>query len=76
MAHSLPHDPLLIENNYILTTSQHSAEAYNFVQKIMGKNDVLVDGQKVIGLMLDHNVGVSHVKEICSVYLGELHLSS
>lgn len=46
----------------ILTTSQFSAEAYNFVQKIVGKKVVLIDGQKVAGLMLDHNVGVSRSK--------------
>jgi restriction system protein len=46
----------------ILTTSQFSTEAYEFVQKIVGKKVVLIDGQKVAGLMLDHNVGVSRSK--------------
>lgn len=46
----------------ILTTSQFSSEAYDFVQRIVGKKVVLIDGQKVAGLMLDHNVGVSRTK--------------
>jgi restriction system protein len=44
----------------ILTTSQFSGEAY--VQRIVGKKVVLIDGQKVAGVMLDHNVGVSRSK--------------
>jgi restriction system protein len=46
----------------ILTTSQFSAEAHEFVSKIVGKKVVLIDGQKVAGLMLDHNVGITRSK--------------
>jgi len=46
----------------ILTTSQFSAEAYDFIRRIVGKKVVLIDGQKVAGLMLDHDVGVSRSK--------------
>ncbi|MFN9986683.1 MAG: restriction endonuclease [Pirellula sp.] len=60
----------------ILTTSQFSAEAYEFVGKIVGKKVVLIDGQKVAGLMLDHNVGVTRskmyeLKEVSNDYFDE-----
>ncbi len=60
----------------ILTTSQFSAEAYEFVGKIVGKKVVLIDGQKVAGLMLDHNVGVIRskiyeLKEVSNDYFDE-----
>lgn len=46
----------------ILTTSQFSKEAYDFVGRIVGKKVVLIDGQKVADLMLEHNVGVTRSK--------------
>ena len=46
----------------ILTTSQFSKEAYDFVGRIVGKKVVLIDGQKVADLMLEHNVGVTRTK--------------
>lgn len=45
-----------------MTTSQFSAEAQDFVRRIVGKKVVLIDGQKVASLMLDHDVGVSWSK--------------
>ena len=46
----------------ILTTSQFSPDAYAFVGKIVGKKVVLIDGQNVADLMLEHNVGVTRTK--------------
>jgi len=46
----------------ILTTSQFSKDAYDFVGRIVGKKVVLIDGQKVADLMLEHNVGVTRSK--------------
>jgi len=42
----------------ILTTSQFSREAIDFVDRIEGKKVVLIDGPQLADLMIDHNVGV------------------
>ena len=42
----------------ILTTSQFSREAVDFVDRIEGKKVVLIDGPQLADLMIDHNVGV------------------
>jgi restriction system protein len=46
----------------ILTTSQFSKDAYEFVSKIVGKKIVLIDGQKLANFMIEHNVGTTTAK--------------
>lgn len=46
----------------ILTTSQFSREAIDFVDRIEGKKVVLIDGTQLADLMIDHNVGVLPTK--------------
>jgi len=46
----------------IITTSQFSKDAYDFIQKIVGKKVVLIDGEKVAALMLEYNIGVVRAK--------------
>lgn len=46
----------------IITTSQFSKDAYDFIQKIVGKKVVLIDGEKVASLMLEYNIGVVRAK--------------
>ncbi len=43
----------------ILTTSEFTKDARDFVDKIEGKKVVLVDGNMLTDLMLTHNIGVS-----------------
>lgn len=46
----------------ILTTSQFSREATDFVDRIEGKKVVLIDGAQLADLMIEHNVGVLPTK--------------
>jgi restriction system protein len=46
----------------ILTTSQFSREAIDFVDRIEGKKVVLINGPQLADLMIDHNVGVLPTK--------------
>jgi restriction system protein len=46
----------------ILTTSQFTKDALNFVERIEGKKVVLIDGAKLASLMIEHNVGVKPTK--------------
>jgi restriction system protein len=46
----------------ILTTSQFSRDAVEFVDRIEGKKVVLIDGTELADLMIDHNVGVLPTK--------------
>ena len=46
----------------ILTTSQFSRDATDFVDRIEGKKVVLIDGPQLAELMIDHNVGVLPTK--------------
>ncbi len=58
-----------------ITTSAFSAEARDFVSKV-GTKIVLVDGERLADLMIDHDLGVSttasyHIKRIDSDYFVE-----
>ena len=58
-----------------ITTSKFTSEALNYVKKI-DDNVVLIDGETLAQLMIDHNVGVSkvaeyYVKKIDSDYFTE-----
>lgn len=46
----------------ILTTSQFSRDAVDFVDRIEGKKVVLIDGPQLAELMIEHNVGVLPTK--------------
>jgi len=46
----------------ILTTSQFSKDAYEFINRIVGKKIVLIDGQKIADFMIEHNVGTTRTK--------------
>jgi restriction system protein len=46
----------------ILTTSQFSRDAIDFVDRIEGKKVVLIDGPQLAELMIEHNVGVLPTK--------------
>lgn len=43
----------------ILTTSSFSRDAEDYVQRIEGKKVVLIDGEELAKLMIDHNLGVT-----------------
>lgn len=58
-----------------LTTSKFTSEAHDYVSKI-GSKIVLIDGEQLAQLMIDHNVGVSlstsyEIKRIDSDYFSE-----
>jgi restriction system protein len=46
----------------ILTTSSYTREALDYVQRIEGKKVVLIDGERLADLMIDHGVGVTTTK--------------
>lgn len=46
----------------ILTTSQFSKDAHEFVDRIVGKKIVLIDGPKLADFMIEHNVGITKTK--------------
>ncbi len=46
----------------ILTTSQFTKDALDFVERIEGKKVVLIDGPQLASLMIEHNVGVNPTK--------------
>ncbi|MCS6915410.1 MAG: restriction endonuclease [Myxococcota bacterium] len=59
----------------LITTSQFSQEAYNYVERIE-KKIVLIDGAQLCQLMIDHGVGVSEaatyqVKKVDADYFSE-----
>jgi len=60
----------------ILTTSDFTKDAREFVHKIEGKRVVLIDGKMLADLMLRHNVGVStaqtfELKEVSNDFFDE-----
>ena len=46
----------------MITTSQFSKDAHEFLSKIVGKKVVLIDGAKVASLMREYNIGVVRTK--------------
>jgi restriction system protein len=55
-------DYIRARKGVILTTSQFTKDALDFVDRIEGKKVVLIDGPKLADLMLEHNVGVNSTK--------------
>lgn len=69
-------DYIRAKKGVIITTSAFSRDAVDFVEKIEGKKVVLVDGQRLTQLMLDHDVGVTitkvyKLKEVSSDFFSE-----
>lgn len=55
-------DYIRARKGVIITTSQFTRDATAFVDRIEGKKVVLIDGDTLAELMLDHNVGVTRTK--------------
>ena len=55
-------DYIRAKKGVILTTSQFTKDALDFVDRIEGKKVVLIDGPKLASLMIEHNVGVNPTK--------------
>jgi len=55
-------DYIRARKGVILTTSQFTKDALDFVDRIEGKKVVLIDGPMLAGLMIEHNVGVKLTK--------------
>ena len=55
-------DYVRAKKGVILTTSQFTKDALDFVDRIEGKKVVLIDGPKLADLMIEHNVGVNPTK--------------
>ena len=69
-------DYIRAKKGVILTTSKFSREAEDFVEKIEGKKVVLIDGDELTELMIDHNLGVSvkktyELKEVSNDFFEE-----
>lgn len=55
-------DYVRAKKGVILTTSQFTKDALEFVDRIEGKKVVLIDGTKLANFMIEHNVGVNLTK--------------
>ena len=55
-------DYVRAKKGVILTTSQFTKDAHDFVDRIEGKKVALIDGTKLAKLMIEHNVGVNPTK--------------
>jgi restriction system protein len=55
-------DYIRAKKGVILTTSQFTKDALDFVERIEGKKVVLIDGPQLANLMIEHNVGVNPTK--------------
>jgi restriction system protein len=55
-------DYIKAKKGVIITTSTFSRDALDFVERIEGKKVVLIDGQKLTELMLEHDVGVTPIR--------------
>jgi restriction system protein len=69
-------DYIRAKKGVILTTSQFTKEALDFVDRIEGKKVVLIDGAKLTALMIEYNVGVTtsrlyELKEVSNDFFDE-----
>ncbi len=46
----------------VITTSDYSRDAMEFVDRIEGKRVVLINGKQLAQLMIEHDVGVATVR--------------
>jgi restriction system protein len=70
-------DMIRAKKGVIVTTSHFTRDASDYLDRIEGKRVVLIDGERLTSLMIEHNVGVSvvetyQVKEISNDFFDEL----
>lgn len=69
-------DYIRARKGVIITTSKFSREAEDYVERIEGKKVVLIDGDELSELMIDHNLGVTirktyELKEVSNDFFDE-----
>jgi restriction system protein len=69
-------DYVRAKKGVILTTSSFSREALDYVERIEGKKVVLIGGERLAELMIDHGVGVAtaqvyEIKEVSNDFFDE-----
>lgn len=69
-------DYIRAKKGVIITTSKFSREAEDYVDRIEGKKVVLIDGDELAELMIDHNLGVTtrktyELKEVSNDFFEE-----
>ena len=69
-------DYIRAKKGVILTTSHFTKDALDFVDRIEGKKVVLIGGDTLADLMIEHNVGVTlmksyHLKEVSNDFFDE-----
>ena len=69
-------DYVRAKKGVIITTSRFSRDAEDYVERVEGKKVVLIDGDELTKLMIDHNLGVTvkktyEIKEISNDYFEE-----
>ena len=67
---------LACRERIVITTSNYSRDAIDFVDRIEGKRVVLINGKQLAQLMIEHDVGVSTIgtyilKEISNDFFEE-----
>jgi restriction system protein len=55
-------DYIRARKGVIITTSQFTRDALDFVERIEGKKVVLIDGDRLAEFMIDYGVGVTTTK--------------
>lgn len=69
-------DYVRAKKGVIITTSRFTRDAEDYVERVEGKKVVLIDGDELTKLMIDHNLGVTvkktyELKEISNDYFEE-----
>jgi len=69
-------DLIRAKKGVVITTSDFSRDAYEFVDRIEGKRVVLINGKQLAQFMIDHDVGVSvtgtyKIKEVSNDFFEE-----
>jgi restriction system protein len=52
-------DGLHSKQGVLITTSEFSQEAHEYVERIDNKKIILIDGERLVQLMIDYNIGVT-----------------
>lgn len=69
-------DLIRAKKGVVITTSDFSRDAYEFIDRIEGKRVVLINGKQLAQFMIDHDVGVSitgtyKIKEVSNDFFEE-----
>jgi restriction system protein len=69
-------DYIRAKKGVIMTTSAFTKDAVDFVERIEGKKVVLIDGDQLAGLMIEHGLGVVttktyELKEVSNAFFDE-----